>query len=123
MCYVSVQHTKIGVKKNILSSEIVPKPLSQPMLGYPLVNSLRSSDAYMRNLAIIGSYNGLASGRRQAIFWTYIGILLIQTLGTNFNEFLSEIHTFSWKKMLLQMPSEKCRQFCLGLNVLTYDMD
>ena len=29
------------------------------------------------------------------IFWTNAGILLIVPLGTNFNEILSEIHTFS----------------------------
>ena len=47
------------------------------------------------------------------------GILLIGPLGTNFSEILSEIHTFSFKKMRLKMSSGKCRPFCLGLNVLT----
>ena len=37
-------------------------------------------------LTIIGSDNGLSPGRRQAIIWTNAGILLIQPLGTNFNE-------------------------------------
>ena len=31
--------------------------------------------------AIIGSDNGLAPGRHQAIIWTNAGILLIHTLG------------------------------------------
>ena len=37
-------------------------------------------------LTIIGSDNGLSSGRRQAIIWTNAGILLIRPLGTNFSE-------------------------------------
>ena len=36
---------------------------------------------------IIGSYNGLSPGRRQAIIRTNAGTLLIGALGTNFNEF------------------------------------
>ena len=46
-------------------------------------------------LIIIGPDNGLAPGWRQVIIWTNIGILLIQTLGINFSEILSEIHIFS----------------------------
>ena len=37
-------------------------------------------------LNIIGSDNGLSPGQHQAIVWTNAGILLIQTLGTNFSE-------------------------------------
>ena len=70
-------------------------------------------------LTIIGSDNGLSPGRRQAIFWTNAGILLIRTLGTYFSEILSEIHAFSFKKMHMKMSSAKWRPFCLGLNVLT----
>ena len=71
------------------------------------------------NLTIIGSDNGLSPGRRQAITWTNVGILLIGPLGTNFSEMLIEIHTFSFKKMHLKMSSGNWRPFCLGLNVLT----
>ena len=70
------------------------------------------------NLTIIVSDNGLSPGRRQAIIWTNVGILLIETLGTNFSEILIEIITFSVKKMHLKMSSGKWRPFCLGLNVL-----
>ena len=49
----------------------------------------------------IGSDNGLAPGWRQATIWTNAGILLIGTLGTNVSEILSEIHTFSFKKINL----------------------
>ena len=72
----------------------------------------------VRNLTIIGSDNGLSPGRRQAITWTNVGILLMGPLGTNFSEMLIEIHTFSFKKIHLKMLSGKWRPFCLGLNVL-----
>ena len=70
------------------------------------------------NLTIIGSDNGLSPGRRQAITWTSVGILIIGTLGTNFIEMLIEIHTFSFKKIHLKMSSGKWWPFCLGLYVL-----
>ena len=73
------------------------------------------------NLTIIGSDNGLSPGRRQAIIWTNAGLLLIGPLGTNFNEILIEILTFSFKKMHLKVSSAKRRPFCLGLNVLMSD--
>ena len=46
------------------------------------------------NLTIIGSDNGLAPGRCQAIIWSNADILL----GTNFSEISIEIQTFSFKK-------------------------
>ena len=67
---------------------------------------------------IIGSYNGLSPGRRQAVIWTNAGIFLIGLLTTNFSEILIEIHTFSFNKMHLNMAFAKWRQFCLDLNVL-----
>ena len=69
-------------------------------------------------LTIIGSENGLAPGRRQAIIWTNAGMLLIGPLGTNFNETSIKIHTFSLKKIHLKLSSGKWRPFCLGLDVL-----
>ena len=60
--------------------------------------------------------------RQQAIIWTNAGILSIQTTGTNFSEILSEIHTFSFKKIHRKMLSTKWQQFCLHLNVLTLIM-
>ena len=72
-------------------------------------------------ITTISSDNGLSPGRRQAIICTNAGILLIQTLGSNFSEILREIFTFSFKKMHLKMSSGKCRPSCLGLNVLSND--
>ena len=46
-------------------------------------------------LTTIGSDNGLSPGRRQAIIWTSVGILVIGPLGTNFSEiFNRNIHIF-----------------------------
>ena len=53
------------------------------------------------NLTIIGSDNGLSPGRRQAISWNNVGMLLIVPPETNFSEMLIEIHTFSFKKIHL----------------------
>ena len=64
-------------------------------------------------------HNGLSPGRRQAIIWANVEILLIGTLGTNFIESLSNIYTFSFKKMHLKMSSAKWRQFCFGHDELT----
>ena len=68
---------------------------------------------------LIGSDNGLSPGRRQAIIWINVRILLIGTLGTNFGEILIKIRIFSFKKIGLKVPSAKWLPFCLGLNVLT----
>ena len=62
-------------------------------------------------------------GWRQAIIWTNAGIVLIGTLGTSFIDILSRIHTFSFKKMYLEMSSAKWRPFCVGLNVLEMPHD
>ena len=69
-------------------------------------------------LTAIGSDNGLSPERRQAIIWTNAGILLIGPWGTNFNDILIKIHTFSFKKMPLKTLFAKRWPFCLGLNVL-----
>ena len=79
----------------------------------------RMAHISVSNFTIIGSDNGLSPGRRQAIIWTDAGILLIRILGANFSEILSEILTFSLKKMHFKISSAKWRQFCLGLNVLS----
>ena len=78
----------------------------------------RVTHIYVGKLTIIASDNCLTPGRRQAIIWTNAGILLIGPLGTNVNEILLAIHTFSFKKLHLNMSSAEWRPFCLGLNVL-----
>ena len=73
----------------------------------------------INKLNIIGPDDGLSPVRRQAIIWTNAGILLIGTLGTNFSEILTEIHTFSFKKMHLKTSSVKWQPYCVSLNVLS----
>ena len=77
----------------------------------------RVTHTCVSKLPITGSDNGLSPGRRQAIIWTNAEILLIGTPGTNFNQILIEIHTFSFKKIHFKISSGKGRPFCLGLNV------
>ena len=69
------------------------------------------------NLTTIGSYIGLSPGRRQAIIWTNAGILLNESLRTDFSEILIEILTFSFKKTRLKVSSVKWRPFCIGPDV------
>ena len=78
----------------------------------------RVTQIWISNLTIIGSENGLAPGRHQAIAWPNAGILLFGPLGANFSDFFIDIHTFSFKKMPLKMLHGKWRPFCPGLNVL-----
>ena len=68
-------------------------------------------------LTIIGSDNGLSVGRCQAIIWTNAGILLNEPLATNFSKILTQICTFSFKKINFKMAG-KWRPLCLSLNVL-----
>ena len=86
---------------------------------YSLTHWGRLTLIYVSKLTIIASINGLSPGQCQAINWANNRIVLIRTLGTNFSEILSEIHTFSFKKMHLKMSSAKWRQCCLGFNLLS----
>ena len=70
-------------------------------------------------LTIIGSDNGLSPDRRQVIICTNAGILLIGPLETNVSKILSEIHTFSVKKIHLKSSSGQW-PFCLSLIVLMF---
>ena len=82
-----------------------------------LTHWVRVTHICVDNLTIIGSDNGLSPGRRQAIIWTNVGILLVEPLGTNFSEILIEVITFQ-SKMHFKMSSGNWRPLCLGLNEL-----
>ena len=70
-------------------------------------------------ICLVVSDNGLLPGRRQAINWTNDGILSMCTLGTNFSETLSDIHTFSraakcyWKCQVFHEILAKILKFVL----------
>ena len=78
----------------------------------------RATHICIGKLTIIGSENGLSPGRRQAIIWTNVEILLSGPLGTNTSKILIQMLLSSLKKMRLNVSSAKWRPFCLGLNVL-----
>ena len=80
----------------------------------------RVTHIFFSKLSVIGSDNGLSPGRRQAIIWINAGIFLIEALGTNFSEILSEIHTFSFTIMHFKMSSVKWRPCCRSLSVLKH---
>ena len=70
---------------------------------------------------IIGSDNGLAPGRRQAIIWSNAGILFIGPLGTNFSEILIEMYKFPlincmWKCRLENGGHIVWASMCWGLS-------
>ena len=83
-----------------------------------LIHWGRVTHICVSKLTTIGWDNGLPPDRRQAIIWTNAGFLLIGPLGTQFSETLSEILTFTFKKMRLNVSSATFWPFFLGLNVL-----
>ena len=72
---------------------------------------------------IIASDNGLSPVRCQGIIWTNAAILSITPPGTYLGDILYKIRKFTLREMHLKMSSAKWRPFCLGLNVLTADID
>ena len=106
---------------SVLTMEVLhtwTKPSYGPSLCSILTHWRRVMHICINKLTIIGSDHGLSTGRHQAIIWNNVGLLLIGPLGTNFNEILIKIYTFSFRKIHLKMSSGKWRPFCLGLNVL-----
>ena len=104
----------------IMSPPVTSLRTYSGMLFRVLTHWGRVTHICVGNLTITGSDNGLSPGRRQAIIWTNVGIVLIGPLGTQFSEILMEILTFSFKKRHLKLSSAKCWPFCLGLNVFTH---
>ena len=92
--------------------------LGRYLLLVPLTHWDRVTYICVSNLTIIGSDNGLSSGRRQDIIWTNARILLTGPLGTNFSEVLVEIGSFSFKEMHFKNVVRKLAAICRGLNEL-----
>ena len=86
---------------------------------YILTHWGRVTHICVDNLTIIASDNDSSLGRRQVIIWTNAGILLIRTLGTNFNDNSIDTHAFSFEKMQLNDRQRNGGNFCRGLNALT----
>ena len=108
-----MQFIDIGNGLRMITSSLVPQvSLSH---GFHLTHWGRVTHICVGNLTIIGSDNGSAPGRRPAITWTNVGILLIGPLGTNFSETLIEIRTFSFKKIHLKCLLENGGHFASAL--------
>ena len=88
-----------------------------------LTHWCRVTHICVSKLTIIGSDNGLSPGRRQAIIWTNAGISWTGPLRTNVSEILIKIHTFSFKKMHLELSSGKWWPFYLAPNMLRPDIN
>ena len=73
----------------------------------------------VRKLTIIGSDNGLSPGRRKAIIWTNAGILLIRSLGTNFNEMNRNsnifIHENAFESVIWKIAAILSRPQCVKI--------
>ena len=77
------------------------------MASFLLIHWSQMMHICISKFSIIGSDNGLSPSRSQAIIQTNAGILLIRTSGANFEEIMSEICIFPFKKMHLKLPSGK----------------
>ena len=115
MEFCVIHLTTIYAKRSRFHNMSLKITLLKVLPCFPRVNELthwgRVTHICVGKLTIIGSNNGLSPGRRQAITWTNVRILLIRPLGTNFSEFLIGIQTFSFTKMHLKMSSAKWRPF------------
>ena len=122
MCYTKAMYTWPGKKRAGARPDGNMKYITLEQLKVLPVPHLthwgRVTHICVSKLNTIGLDNDLSPGRRQAIFGTNAGILLIRILGTNRNEILNKIHTFSFKKMYIKLSPVQWRQFWLSLNVL-----
>ena len=87
------------------------RPIFKRHGRYALTHWSRVTHLRVSKLTIIGSDKGLSPGRHQAINWTNAGISLIWTWGSNFNEMLNEIHTFSFKKNAFERTGLKLENY------------
>ena len=71
-------------------------------------------------LTTIVSDNGLSPDRHQIIIWTNSWILLIEPLGTNFSEILSDIHIYLHSRKRVWKCRLRNGDHFLGRNVLSH---
>ena len=96
-----------------------------PYLGH-LTHWGRVTHICVGKLNIIASDNGLSPGRRQAIIWTNAGILLIEPLGTKFNEFFYRnsyifIHENALENVVCEAASLLSRPQCVNVRFTNTD--
>ena len=82
---------------------------------FHLIHWGRVTHICVGKITIISSDYCFSPGRHQASIWANAGTLLIGPIGTDFSEILTEIYTFSFKKMHLKMSFAKWRPFCLNV--------
>ena len=106
----------------IFDDLIVESTNFNDMIGATKVNGSlthwgRETHICVSKLTIIASDNGLSPGRRQAIIWTNVGILLIGPLGTNFNEINRNSYIFiqanALENVVCEMASILSRLQCV----------
>ena len=117
-CIVSWHgRTSSAVTINGMNTTVVKKPISmQQQVTHSITKQIyvflgmhcillthwgQKTHICVSKLTIIGSDNGLSHGRRQAIIWINAGICLIWPMGTNLNEILIGIQTFSFNNVYL----------------------
>ena len=110
--------TWYSLGNSILCNYVKAQKITELREQVPLTHCSPVMHIWISKLTIIGSDNGLSPVGYQAIIWTNVVSLSIGPVGTNFNQLVFKIQTFSFTKMHLKM-SGKWRPFCLSLNVLT----
>ena len=82
----------------------------------------RMTHLYVSKLTRIGSHNRLAPWPAPSHYLTQCWDIVNSNPRNWLRWILSKIHTSSFKKMHLKMSSAKWRQFCLGLNVASWNV-
>ena len=91
--------------------------LPQTPSNYGLTHWGRAKHICASKLTRIGWDNGLSPGRSQAIIWINVGLLPIETLGTNFSEIFSEMHFIqenTFENAVCEMAAVLSRPQCVS---------
>ena len=81
----------------------------------PLTHWGRVTHICVSKQTILGSDNGLAPGRHQAIIWTNAGILLIRTLGTRNSYIFIQENVF--ENVVRKLAAILSRPQCVNLQI------
>ena len=99
-------------------------PLLKTCIGEVCVNWLIPSDVYMRwqNRPSLVQIMACCLFGAEPLSEPMVAFCQVGPLGTNFSEILIRIQAFSFKKIRSKMSSAKWHPFCLGPNVLSYQL-